>query len=154
MLARSITLCAMLFATGAAHAAPGDTFCRQAENNINTLLDWARTTCIETAGKRAGRRSFLLIADKPMFADPRRRKGFLLVACAAAGLQMTKQGLTVDELWFSDLEHTRKEIAFVVNAQLCKQLQAQMQSGRIAVDDAYAQLSNQLDERSVSKTGK
>ena len=151
---RRQVVAASLLASAAtsSQADPTDTFCRQVEINIQALVDWTGTKCVATGGKSAGRNSFLLIAEKPVFANAQSKKGWLLVTCAAAGMQLQKQsGLKVDELWLSDVEHTKQHIAYIVPAATCKRLHLEIKADKITADQMYASLSSALTERQTSK---
>jgi hypothetical protein len=96
--------------------------------------------------------SVLLIADAPVFGTERSKKAFLIVACAAAGSEMNANSrLRLNELWFSDVERTKRRIAYSLPAAECKMLQAQVHAGKLPIEGMYTQLEAKLARRDVGK---
>lgn len=133
-------------------ADPFDQFCQQVGQNIDTLASTFRTSCLPTAGGKAGVNSVLLIADAPVFGTDKSKKAFLLVACAAAGSEMNRNArVRLNEIWFSDVERTKQRMAYSLPASECKVLQAQVHSGKLPLEGMYSRIESKLVRRDVGK---
>jgi hypothetical protein len=136
----------------AAQSADVERFCIRTAQNIDTLASTFRTTCLPTAGQKPGFNSALFIANAPIFSAEKSKKAFLVVACVAAGGEMNKTaGYKLSELWFTDVDNAKREIAFSVPAGECKVMQSQVHAGKLSLDDMYARLNTKLTQRTKGK---
>ncbi len=141
-----------LLAAVQAAADPVDQFCQQVAQNIDTLASTFRTSCLPTAGGKPGVNSVLLIADAPVFGAEKSKKAFLIVACVAAGSEMSKNSrVRLNEIWFSDVEGTKQRTAYSLPASECKVLQAQIHAGKLPIEGMYSRMESKLVRRDVGK---
>jgi len=136
----------------AAHSADVDRFCIRTAQSIDTLASTFRTTCLPTSGQRPGFNSALFIANAPIFSAEKSKKAFLIVACIAAGGEMNKTaGYKMSELWFTDVENAKREVAFSIPATDCKTMQSQVHAGNLSLEDMYGRLNTKLTQRTKAK---
>jgi hypothetical protein len=135
-----------------ATADPADALCHNVRQSVDTVADFTKTICFPAAGRSKSTSSFTLISEKPVFSNEKSKKVWLIVVCGAVGSELNKRGaVTADELWLSDVDHTKRRIAFVVSAQACKSLQARVYSNEISLEKMYSELSTRLVRREVGK---
>lgn len=137
-------------ATTHAVADPVDSFCRSVESSVNGLADFTLTKCLPTASKKNRQNSFILLSEKPVLSNADSKKAWMVVACAAVGSELNKaSSVRADEIWFSDIAHTKSRVAFAAPAATCRSLQSRVRGGSLSVEQMYAALTAELVRKEV-----
>lgn len=123
----------------------GFAVCSMATTTINVVADFTTTACVPAGGDAAGRLSFIVIAQHPVFAMEKPKKGWLMLACASIGQQLNERAkLRVHEIWFADTDLMKARTAYSMPAGSCKTLQRKVHGDTMTLDQMYQQMQGQL----------
>ena len=114
---------------------------------VNTLVDYTSTTFIPAAGNKAGTYSFIALSEQPVFELPDAKRGWLVVAVAAAGQVLREHGdIEADQIVVTDSSLMRQRKAFAIDAGTGQSLQQRVSSGAITLEKMYSDILAGLEE--------
>ena len=131
----------------------GNSICYEVQNDMNTLVDYTQTRCWSAPSDRdSNLLSFIVISSKPIFSVEAAKKGWVLGAVAAIGKTLNDApSVKTDQLWLSDANLMKKQIAYVLPTSLARSLQREAFQGRIGVETMYARIRENLIEKTITK---
>ena len=126
--------------------------CHEIERTIDTLTAYTHTSCSPSKGRLPGTYSLIIISSGPVFSGQSSEKGWLLVAVAAAGYALNKNGAVKGgELWFSDPDNMKSHIAYEMSLKAAKSLQRRVKSHRITPEVMYSEIKKDLTRKQIPK---
>lgn len=128
-----------------------EALCSRVVTEVNIMIEWTKTVCIPTRGKKPGAYSFIIISAQPVFSADKSKKGWLLVVAASIGKNLNKIPLNAEELWLSDAYLTKSYVTHILPAHIAKSLQRQIKADQITLDMMYSEISKNLTRKAVSK---
>jgi hypothetical protein len=114
---------------------------------VNTLVDYTSTTFIPAAGTKSGTYSFIALSEEAIFELPDAKRGWLVVAVAAAGQVLREHGdIQADQIVVSDSSLMGQRRAYAIDAATAKSLQRRVSSGEITLEKMYADILAALED--------
>jgi hypothetical protein len=115
------------------------------------VADFTATKCLPGASPKKGSLDLLIISEQPIFATPRARKVWLLVAVATVGKEARENpDIALDEIGLSDVSLLKRKKYFMFPASEAPKLQRQMYDGTITTDQAFARISAMLKAKTYT----